>query len=170
MLELGRNMRVHEVRILPPIPTGRLLDAGDDVLLSEEERRQIIQTDKQVNGWLGYPKMSSSVRSESVELFGCGAGSQHSYIDAAGNVYPCDFVPLSFGNVAQRSFRDIWCEVATTMGGTRNQCFMHENVEAVRQAANGQLPLPPEVSHRICRDAKRADSPDFFRQWGQMWQ
>ncbi len=170
MFELGRRLNVHEVRILPLIPTGQLLYAGSEVLLTEEERQQIIQIDRQANGLLGYPKVTSSIRVESVELFGCGAGSQHSYIDAAGNVYPCDFVPLSFGSVAERNFRDIWCEVSTLMGGPRSRCFMLDNVEAVRQAANGQLPLLAETSRRICQQCKVSDTPDSYHQWGQMWQ
>ena len=170
MFELGRRLNVHEVRVMSPVPTGRLFYAGDDVLLTEKEQQQIIEIDKHANGLLGYPKVCSFNRVESTELLGCGAGSLHSYIDAAGNVYPCDLVPLSFGSVVEQSFRDIWCQVSTLINGPRSRCFMHDNVEAVRQAANGQLPLPAETSRRICQQCQVSDAPDRYHRWGQIWQ
>jgi radical SAM protein with 4Fe4S-binding SPASM domain len=31
-------------------------------------------------------------------MFGCGAGFHHLFIDALGNVCPCDLTPLKLGN------------------------------------------------------------------------
>jgi radical SAM protein with 4Fe4S-binding SPASM domain len=39
---------------------------------------------------------------------GCGAGSGFSYIRFDGEVWPCNFIPLSAGNVRQTAFPDIW--------------------------------------------------------------
>jgi len=39
---------------------------------------------------------------------GCGAGSGFSYIRFDGEVWPCNFIPLSAGNIRQKAFPDIW--------------------------------------------------------------
>ena len=41
-------------------------------------------------------------------LSGCGAGRGFSYIRFDGDVWPCNFIPLSAGNVRQQAFPDIW--------------------------------------------------------------
>ena len=48
---------------------------------------------------------------ESEGRFGCGAGNQHSYISASGELYPCDFVPMNFGNVKEESIKGLWIEM-----------------------------------------------------------
>jgi radical SAM protein with 4Fe4S-binding SPASM domain len=39
---------------------------------------------------------------------GCGAGQGFSYIRFDGDVWPCNFIPVSAGNVRQTSFTGIW--------------------------------------------------------------
>jgi AdoMet-dependent heme synthase len=45
---------------------------------------------------------------QSKALSGCGAGKGFSYIRFNGEVWPCNFIPLSAGNVRQEAFPDIW--------------------------------------------------------------
>jgi AdoMet-dependent heme synthase len=39
---------------------------------------------------------------------GCGAGKGFSYIRFDGDVWPCNFIPISAGNVRNTPFQDIW--------------------------------------------------------------
>jgi AdoMet-dependent heme synthase len=39
---------------------------------------------------------------------GCGAGAGFSYIRFDGDVWPCNFIPISAGNVRETPFQDIW--------------------------------------------------------------
>ncbi len=41
-------------------------------------------------------------------LSGCGAGSGFSYVRFDGDVWPCNFIPLSAGNIRRTAFPDIW--------------------------------------------------------------
>ena len=41
-------------------------------------------------------------------LTGCGAGNGFSYIRFDGDVWPCNFIPISAGNVRNTPFQDIW--------------------------------------------------------------
>lgn len=43
-----------------------------------------------------------------VEFSGCQAGTALAYVDWEGNVYPCESLPVRFGNLAEASFERIW--------------------------------------------------------------
>ncbi len=47
---------------------------------------------------------------------GCGAGWGFGYVRFDGEVWPCNFIPLSAGNVRQQSFTDIWNSSALLQG------------------------------------------------------
>jgi radical SAM protein with 4Fe4S-binding SPASM domain len=78
---------------------------------------------------------------------GCGAGNGFSYIRFDGDVWPCNFISVSAGNVRQTPFQDIWnnspplqqfrhqprgvkdacgeCRYQGICGGCRGRAFIH---------------------------------------------
>jgi radical SAM protein with 4Fe4S-binding SPASM domain len=77
---------------------------------------------------------------------GCSAGIGFVFVSHLGNVYPCDHLPLSAGNVREREFEDIWsnsdifkalrdfnqlkgkcgvCEYKNICGGCRARAYFH---------------------------------------------
>jgi radical SAM protein with 4Fe4S-binding SPASM domain len=78
---------------------------------------------------------------------GCGAGNGFSYIRFDGDVWPCNFIPVSAGNVKKTPFQDIWnhapglqefrrqprgvkgvcgdCRYEKLCGGCRGRAFIH---------------------------------------------
>lgn len=77
---------------------------------------------------------------------GCSAGIGFVYISHKGNVYPCDHLPVSAGNIRQTDFKDIWdnaevfqnlrdfsklkgkcgrCEYKDICGGCRARAYFH---------------------------------------------
>jgi radical SAM protein with 4Fe4S-binding SPASM domain len=45
---------------------------------------------------------------QNTALSGCGAGNGFGYVRFDGEVWPCNFIPLSAGNVRRTAFPDIW--------------------------------------------------------------
>jgi radical SAM protein with 4Fe4S-binding SPASM domain len=43
-----------------------------------------------------------------IAFSGCGAGRGFVYVRSDGEIWPCNFVPLSAGSVREKSFGDIW--------------------------------------------------------------
>jgi MoaA/NifB/PqqE/SkfB family radical SAM enzyme len=82
---------------------------------------------------------------ESGAHFGCNAGTKMVYVDAYGEVSPCVFVPMSFGNIRQRPLAEIWADVR---GGFRpgSECFIRSQQRPLRSLAAGGLPIPPPAS------------------------
>lgn len=54
------------------------------------------------------PKVTFVSLIESQSQFGCCAANLHAYIDSAGNLHPCDFVPLVFGNIHETPIAQLW--------------------------------------------------------------
>jgi len=100
---------------------------------------------------------------ESPEVFGCGAGTQHLYIDCRGNVCPCDFTPLSFGNIRQESFADVWQRMNLAFGDNpRRHCFIQKHHKLAGQFGEGTHPLSPELSEKVCAEVGTEPLPGCF--------
>ena len=173
LLEERRLPRLHafagalgaqELRLVEPMPCGRLAEAPDATWLTPAQVRELrrfhVETNRRGRG----PKVCAFNQVESPEFFGCGAGTQHFFVDAAGEVCPCDFTPLSFGNLAREPLAAIWTRMNTAFGGNpRSHCFMQRHHALVARHTAGQpLPLPPEVSERIAREAGPEPLPGYF--------
>ena len=168
MADLAKKLKAHEIRFLHIYPAGRLLNTAHNLdpvspLPDNKDTEKIIEFQRKINNKRGYPKVSSLASSESESKFGCGAGAQHSYIDAVGNLYPCDFVPLSFGNIRDVPVRELWQEMHNLMGPSKRRCFLEDNIEKIRELANGTFPLSRSLSDEICRSNKPGDLPDFYK-------
>ena len=48
---------------------------------------------------------------ESPDKFGCMAGSRWIHISPAGDIIPCSYTPLTFGNIRNESLSDIYKKI-----------------------------------------------------------
>lgn len=145
--QFAKELGVGELRINPPIATGAF--AGQlEKMLSQEEldaQEDFIASHNQLPDG---PAVSSFAHFESFKLFGCGAGFHHLFIDAEGNVCPCDLTPLSFGNLHKNSLVEIWQDMGKHFVGPRHKCIMRNLAQQI--PADATLPLPQEQSLCIC--------------------
>ncbi|MCC7262591.1 MAG: radical SAM protein [Candidatus Latescibacteria bacterium] len=150
-----------EVHLLEPSATGRL--AGNtEVLLRRADRQQILAYQHEVAQREDLPILSSFTYLESSQVFGCGAGLTHLYLDGSGEVCPCNLVPLSFGNVAQKPLAAILDDMGCHFCQPRSGCvgrLLSPHVPA------GPLPTPPEVSAALCAQhlPVKHQLPRFFQ-------
>jgi len=136
--ELGERWGVHEMRLLSPIPTGSGAKCKGFALSEQEKetlRRFHIERNRRGRG----PVVAGFAHLESAELFGCGAGYHHLFIDAQGGVCPCDLTPVRFGRITDESLADIWQRMAEYFSLPRRGCLMERLGDQVSQADS--LPL-----------------------------
>lgn len=154
--KLAGENGAHEVKILEPILSGNLLEKTDlnKILYSIEDRERLIAIQHKANRKGRFPKITSFAYTESEEKYGCGAGSQHSYISASGHLYPCDFVPMDFGGIRESTIKELWKQMNQLMGHPKIGCFAQKVNREVYEKANGGLPLCKDESIQICK--KRA--------------
>jgi MoaA/NifB/PqqE/SkfB family radical SAM enzyme len=162
LYDLARRLALHELRLLEPMPCGRL--AGMSRQLTPEQVAELRQFHCKVNRRGRGPKVCAFPEIESPELFGCGAGTFHLHIDPSGNVCPCDFVPLSFGNALGERLEAVVHRMGEAMRQPRRHCFLQTNAATIdRLAAEHGYPLSPQLSVEVAAESPAEPLPDYFQ-------
>jgi MoaA/NifB/PqqE/SkfB family radical SAM enzyme/SAM-dependent methyltransferase len=145
-LEFAGRAGALEVHVLEPSASGRLAGQAS-VLLTGPERQQIIAYQAEVARDETLPVLSSFAYLESPQAFGCGAGLTHLYVDGAGEVCPCNLVPLSFGNVVHEPLDRILGRMGRHFCRPRPGCVGRQ---LAPHFPRGGGPLSPEKAEALC--------------------
>lgn len=164
LFKLAKENGAHEVKILEPILSGKLLTEKDlnKVLYNAEDRKKLIEIQHRANRKGNLPKITTFAYTESEEKYGCGAGTQHSYVSASGHLYPCDFVPMDFGCIKDKGIKELWKEMNALMGIPKIGCFAQRVNKEVYEKSKGQLPLCKEESISICQKCTSDKFPKYY--------
>jgi MoaA/NifB/PqqE/SkfB family radical SAM enzyme len=100
------------VRFLEPKPWGKYGSAEADALFSEADRATVTRFYERAHGdeaFRDHPVISYEAYAEAPERLGCMMGGlSHLYVDSAGRVRPCVFLPVAFGNIMTEDFTPIF--------------------------------------------------------------
>ena len=165
-IECVNYLGAQEIRITEPMPTGRLITEKTDIFLDESERELLKNYHIAANKNGNLPKVAAFAYIEDKDFYGCGAGIQHLYIDAFGNLCPCDFTPLSFGNVHEEGFDVVYQRLRQQFNRPRDKCFILDNMDKIRSCFESDLPLGYEESVQVCKVCSKGDLPKFYRKLG----
>lgn len=125
--KLGSELGVHEISLYEIVAVGRWLSHEDEVL-TDQDVRQLkefhISKDRLSVG----PRVTAFPHFMGPEMFGCFAGRKWIHITPGGEVLPCAYTPLSFGNVREEPLRDIWNRFAKHNAYSRaaESCLMRQ--------------------------------------------
>jgi MoaA/NifB/PqqE/SkfB family radical SAM enzyme len=110
--DLVKTLNVGIVQLLEPRPNGALFNKEINELITENERRILKEfmiignTNKK---YKDYPLIYYLAHIEGSNQMGCMMGGlSHFYIDSHGNVNPCVFLPVRFGNIMETDFKTIY--------------------------------------------------------------
>jgi len=167
-LTLFRELGVNDMRLTSPILSGHLT-AQHDTLLSRDDVRTIWRLQRHSTRTPGEPGMFAYDYFESERLYGCGAGFNYLFVDAAGNLCPCDFTMISFGNITERPIADIWRETSGRFRAPGCHCYANVISDSVARAESTLRPLGPADSHAVVDRHPPYDPdrlPGFYRRMG----
>lgn len=133
-LKFMKELGVDEVTVFEPIPVGRLAFC-DNAILDEDERVILKRLHKNANEKYksDYPRVFAFPYLESSEYMGCGAGSTRLHVTALGEVLPCDFTHLSFGNITEEDIKMIWERMNKSFKKPCASCFALDNYKFLRE-------------------------------------
>lgn len=107
-----RDLGVSFIQLLEPRPCGGYINAPTAALLTDRDRDQLVEFFRGLNGltrYREYPIVHYVAYAESPAQRGCMMGGlSHMYIDSRGNVNPCVFLPVTFGNIMEEDFETIY--------------------------------------------------------------
>lgn len=108
--EFVRDRGVALIELLEPRECGGF-KGEPSVLLGSGEKSALLNFMKKINldkDYLDYPVIYYLAHLEGKEGLGCLMGGiSHFYIDSAGNINPCVFMPVTFGNILKEDIRVI---------------------------------------------------------------
>jgi len=158
-LHFLQNLGIHEAWLSETKPT--VESCWDKQLqITEEERGSLMALQDQYNK-MGGMTVNYLSHFEDARHFGCTAGHKMIYVDAFGEVSPCVFIPMSFGNIQRRSLREIVGNMRAHFP-TENKCFINKNYEIVQKHFAGVSPLNEEDSNRIMDEVVFGPRARFF--------
>ena len=165
-LDFVRSLDVQEIRITEPLPCGNLTWEKADIFLNEEHRRLLKDFHIQVNKERRGPKVAAYAYLEDEKLFGCGGGIRHIYLDPFGNLYPCDFIPISFGNICQEKFETVFQRLRSKFDKPCRKCFLLKNIDQLRLWLAKGYPLEYQKNSQIFDFCSSEGLPDYYKKLG----
>jgi MoaA/NifB/PqqE/SkfB family radical SAM enzyme len=143
--DLACLLNVGELRLNFPIATGQWAGCTNKQLKAEElDLLKSIR--KRLNKKRSGPIVTTLAEYESEDFMGCNTGYQTLFIDSSGEVCPCDFTPLSFGNIKDTPLKDIWKQMEEYFPRPRADCLMREISSKIDSEF---FPLSPNESKKM---------------------
>jgi len=105
--ELARTNGVQEISLYEIIAVGRWLSHEDEVI-SKNDVGRLLRFQEKVNREDDGPRVTAFPHFMGPSMFGCFAGRRWLHVTSAGDVLPCAYTPLTFGNVTEEPLTAIW--------------------------------------------------------------
>lgn len=105
--DLASKIGVHELTIWESHPTWNYKDRKE-IILEDKHRKVIRELYRKANTSKEGARIFYNDVFESPELFGCMAGRRWLNLIHSGDLTPCTYVPISFGNIREESVETIW--------------------------------------------------------------
>lgn len=154
------GLGVHEAWLSETKPTVEAFQKKEFVI-SEEERLILVRLQDRYNRE-GKITVNYLGHFEGSDHFGCNAGNKMVYIDAFGEVSPCVFMPMTFGNIKDRSLKTILAKMKSYFP-TEGCCFINKNYELIGKYAKGKSPIGREDSLLMMGEVQFGELSRFSR-------
>lgn len=148
--EFVKSLAVSEIRIVMPIPQGKL-EGKDFSRLYSDAVRYIKQFKKENAMNVNTPAVVNFCELESGNYLGCSAGAHYISINNDGNVTPCVALPLSFGNVKNEPIKTIFDNMGEYFPHSGRVCFGKISGRVLKSdnIDTAITPLPIDVSKKV---------------------
>lgn len=121
-IDFLEKLGVQEVEFLEPKPCGKYYLT--DKLLKPEDKKKFSKLARKVNWSLRKIKCTSYFEFE--DKMGCSGGVCSFYLDAVGNLMPCAFAQVSFGNIREESLEEIYKRFQSVLPQPGKTCLSFE--------------------------------------------
>jgi len=113
-------------------------------------------------GCASLPKVTALSALESPGFLGCQAGFTYVYVNTAGEVFPCTFAPLSFGNVYRTGCEEILGRLAKHIPSASKTCLL-ARLPALNDPSTDTFPTPWSRTQEILEYCEPDEPPAFIK-------
>jgi len=154
------SLDIHEAWLSEIKPTVEAF-WNKEAVITEEERLSLVSLQDKYNKE-GKITVNYLGHFEGGECFGCNAGNKMVYIDAFGEVSPCVFTPMTFGNVRDKSVQAVFPEMKEHFP-SESRCFINKNYELLKKYYKGQSPISKEDTMEMMKEVRFSQPSKFSR-------
>lgn len=159
-IEFLISLGIHEAWLSETKPTVEAF-WNEASVITEEERLSLVSLQDKYNKE-GKITVNYLGHFEGGEHFGCNAGNKMVYIDAFGEVSPCVFTPMTFGNIRDKSVQAVFSEMKEHFP-SESCCFINKNYELLKKHYKGQSPISKEDTLEMMKEVRFSPMSEFFR-------
>lgn len=173
IMELAKDLNCNFVQLIHPKRAGLWLNNKELATNDKLTIDYVLKAHKYYNNAFrqNYPALPAQVEEEQPSKFGCTSGGiDRFYIGASGEVQPCEFLNISFGNVKDEDFKVIFermrsyfktpCEhwLCTTQAQAIDELMKKYNLT--------QTPIPYEYTKELVENWNRGNSTKLYKKMG----
>lgn len=112
IIELGKQIGIHEVLVFDALPTGRY-NHRDDLVDQSDWVEDMMRSAHPYNQDSTYPGVTFFAYFTSHKSVGCSCGTSYFYVSPYGDIMSCDFNHRKFGNVLDEPLWKLWEQLTT---------------------------------------------------------
>ncbi|MCP3659870.1 MAG: radical SAM protein [Bacteroidetes bacterium] len=173
LMNLAKGLNTDYVQLIHPKPSGGWLHKKEEM---QKEEKFITKVEKEhikynSSKMSEYPSLSAQVFEERKEGLGCTAGAiDRFYINANGEVQPCEFLNISFGNVNDEEFEVIYDRMRSYFKTPRLDwlcCTQAEDIAKIMKKYNlFRTPLPWKYTKELVDNWDRGEETKIYKKIG----
>lgn len=175
---IDRIMRLAEenccdyVQLIHPKSCGRWLDVSFDAGRHADAVEAACRAQRYYNSFSGrrYPVLTAQVYEESEFMLGCTAGGvDRFYVGCSGEVQPCEFVNISFGNLNNESYKEIMGRMRSAFPVPSCEwlcCKRAEEIAGAIHVCGGKTPLPWDKTSELIRNWRPGKPTPVYKKLG----
>lgn len=171
IMDMVKGLNASLIQLIKPKPAGGWLEKGVEQFNDADIKRlkELVNKYNLAPGYEGYPAISAQAMEEDKTQFGCTAGgTDRFYINAKGDLQPCEFLNISFGNIAIDNFDEIYKNMRKCFE-VPGDCWLCEKYSSeilrlLKENGLNSLPLPCNLSEAICSSWNRGNSTELYEE------
>lgn len=175
ILKVSKSFGGSILQLIKPKPAGGWLDSGADKF-TEKDLEYMKEKVMQYNlapKYRDYTFISPMFMEENPSMWGCTAGgTDRFYINAKGDLQPCEFLNISFGNIQTDDFDTIYKNMRKVFEQPGDCLLCEKYSQKILKLKNehqlNTLPLPPELSKMIYNDWDRGNHTAFYKKLAKL--
>ncbi len=171
IMKLAKGLNCGFVQLIHPKRAGKWLDNEEVNLKDDEIREYVSKAHRYYNKKRGFPALPAQAEEEHPGKFGCTCGGiDRFYIGAQGEVQPCEFLNVSFGNVNDEPFDVIFSRMRESFRIPCSEWCCQVHAESIyryiREHGLTETPTPWEHTQQIIQQWEPGTPTKLYRKLG----
>jgi MoaA/NifB/PqqE/SkfB family radical SAM enzyme len=172
-MDFARDLGCDFVQLIHPKPAGMWLGRTEGMQRDEALLDLVRREHLRANGAAcpEHPSLAAQAFEESAHILGCTAGAvDRFYVNATGEVQPCEFLNLSFGTVREEPFEAILERMRAAFPEPRTGWLCCTQAGEIQRlmVENGltRTPLPRDLTERLVAGWDRGEPTPLYERLG----